>query len=480
MNTRNDENDLTLKQFIAAYEKEMDLLVDESNNIISKYKVQLDKSNKQDELEAEVKKITDEVQRQKDQSKKEFGFLKQKVDEREKKLSQDYETKLILQKQEYENLKQKYAILCTNLENLDSKLDQQNEVHKQEMDNFIREHNSKYNKLLQEKLDLEDQLKSSEASERRLRQELEMLRKQYQEDIERIKASNSRTMSEMIDGYENKIRILNAEIKDLKDQLSGMGRDKTAEEDRLRKLLEEERKKYEEIIADLRKQVADLKAELDRLNTAYHRLRKELEEKDAELRKALALIAELNKKIELLQGNNSDLLSNWQEEKIKLLAEKDNLEIEIKKLRETVVTMDKDIQKINKDLYEKSNMYDSLSVRHKEDTERYLGQIAKLEDELEKLRQKYRQLSEEYADFKRNSSGDATELQKKIEQLLEQIAMMKRNHSDEVDSLKKFHESDIREIAQKHRQDLEDMENRYTRKIDDLTSQHNKCKKIFG
>lgn len=40
MNTRNDENDLTLKQFISAYEKEMDDIVDESNKIITKYKDQ--------------------------------------------------------------------------------------------------------------------------------------------------------------------------------------------------------------------------------------------------------------------------------------------------------------------------------------------------------------------------------------------------------------------------------------------------------
>lgn len=318
MNTRNDENDLTLKQFIAAYEKEMDLLVDESNNIISKYKIQLEKSNKQDELEQEIKKITDEVTRQKDISKKEFNNLKNKVEDREKKLSQDYETKLVQQKNEYENLKQKYAILCTNLDNLDQRLDHQNDVHKQEMDNFIREHNQKYNKLLQEKLDIEDQLKSSEASERRLRQELEMLRKQYQEDIERIKASNARTMSEMIENYENKIRILNQEIKELKDQLNGLGRDKSEEENRLRRMLDEERKKYEEIIAGLRAEVANLKAELDKLRDMYNKMKRQLEEKELELKRALKTIDDLNRKIELLQGNNSDLLANWQEEKIRL------------------------------------------------------------------------------------------------------------------------------------------------------------------
>jgi len=63
--------------------------------------------------------------------------------------------------------------------------------------------------------------------------------------------------------------------------------------------------------------------------------------------------------------------------------------------------MDKDIQKINKDLYDKTNQYDNLSMRHKEDTEKYLYQIAKLEEELESLRKKYAELSDEYDKFKK-------------------------------------------------------------------------------
>jgi len=47
-------------------------------------------------------------------------------------------------------------------------------------------------------------------------------------------------------------------------------------------------------------------------------MKKQLEEKELELKKALKQIDELNKKIELLQGNNSDLLANWQEEKLRL------------------------------------------------------------------------------------------------------------------------------------------------------------------
>lgn len=91
MNTRNDENDLTQKQFVNAYEREMDQIVEDCNDIITQYKTQLERSNKQDEQEQEIKKISDRVQKEKDASKKEFTQLKNKVEEREKKISQDYE-----------------------------------------------------------------------------------------------------------------------------------------------------------------------------------------------------------------------------------------------------------------------------------------------------------------------------------------------------------------------------------------------------
>jgi len=74
MNSKNDENDLMLKQYITAYEKEMDQIVNECNNIISKYKDQIDNGNKQDEFNFEIKRIQTTIDREKDMSKREFGI----------------------------------------------------------------------------------------------------------------------------------------------------------------------------------------------------------------------------------------------------------------------------------------------------------------------------------------------------------------------------------------------------------------------
>jgi chromosome segregation ATPase len=58
---------------------------------------------------------------------------------------------------QYTALQEKYQTMTINVGRLDERLEEQTAVHKNEMDAFIREHNQKYNLLLQEKLDLEDQ-----------------------------------------------------------------------------------------------------------------------------------------------------------------------------------------------------------------------------------------------------------------------------------------------------------------------------------
>lgn len=188
--------------------------------------------------------------------------------------------------------------MTINVERLDERLDEQTAVHKNEMDAFIREHNQKYNLLLQEKLDLEDQLKSSESSERRLRQELENLRKQFQEDMERIKGSNQRGSSDLVDSYEKKIRVLNQEISDLKARIDSLEKEKGSNESTLRNQMEENRIHYEKIISQLENDNDRLSTELDRVNSHLNKIIKKLEERDLELHKAKQTIQELNKKIE--------------------------------------------------------------------------------------------------------------------------------------------------------------------------------------
>lgn len=116
--------------------------------------------------------------------------------------------------------------------------------------------------------------------------------------MERIKGSNQRGSSDLVDSYEKKIRVLNQEISDLKSRIESLEKEKGSNESSLRKQMEENRLHYEKIIAQLESDNDRLSTELDRVNGHLNKIIKKLEERDLELHKAKQTINELNKKIE--------------------------------------------------------------------------------------------------------------------------------------------------------------------------------------
>lgn len=91
MNTRNDENDFVTKTRIQAYEDELTRVVQECNTIIAKYKSELENNNQKEEIKKKLRKLEDKVMVDKEQSRKEYMNLKGKFDDREKKISADFE-----------------------------------------------------------------------------------------------------------------------------------------------------------------------------------------------------------------------------------------------------------------------------------------------------------------------------------------------------------------------------------------------------
>ena len=69
--------------------------------------------------------------------------------------------------------------------------------------------------------------------------------------MERIKGSNQRGNSEIIETYEKKIKVLNQEILELKARIDSLDKEKGSNDTSLRKQMEENRVHYEGIIAQL-------------------------------------------------------------------------------------------------------------------------------------------------------------------------------------------------------------------------------------
>lgn len=91
MNTRNDENDLVSKMRVQAYEDELTKVVQDCNTIIGKYKSELENNNQQEEIKKKLRKLEDKVFTEKEKAKTDYTNLKGKFDDREKRVSADYE-----------------------------------------------------------------------------------------------------------------------------------------------------------------------------------------------------------------------------------------------------------------------------------------------------------------------------------------------------------------------------------------------------
>ena len=70
----------------------------------------------------------------------------------------------------------KYEDLADKMRNFETMARNLKNGHKSEMDEFVRTHNAKYNKLLQEKLDLEDLLKKEKGNSEKLRNEMSKMK----------------------------------------------------------------------------------------------------------------------------------------------------------------------------------------------------------------------------------------------------------------------------------------------------------------
>lgn len=99
LNTKNDEYESNLKAVVNAYENELDNTIKQANNIIQKYKDAADQANKNTQLEAQIKKIQDNLEKEKEKSFQEFQKYKRNVEERQSKQATEAGRKL----RQYEN-----------------------------------------------------------------------------------------------------------------------------------------------------------------------------------------------------------------------------------------------------------------------------------------------------------------------------------------------------------------------------------------
>ncbi len=94
-----------LRAIITGYESELDNILNNSNDIIKKYKQQLENLQKNTELEKQFKSYQDKTEMERNKSLNEFQKYQRSMEEREKTLFKDLEEKMLRQKTVVANMK---------------------------------------------------------------------------------------------------------------------------------------------------------------------------------------------------------------------------------------------------------------------------------------------------------------------------------------------------------------------------------------
>lgn len=143
LNTKNDEHESNLRNIIAAYEQEMDDIVDTANSMLQRYKEAIEKNTALEELEKEYKEFKDHVEHEKTQSMLEFNNFKKKLEEKDKLVSKDAETKLASYQAEIDAMKTKFAALQQAIEQISHNNKDLKNAHKKELETYVRQQNEK-------------------------------------------------------------------------------------------------------------------------------------------------------------------------------------------------------------------------------------------------------------------------------------------------------------------------------------------------
>lgn len=213
LNTKNDEYESNLRAVVAAYEDELEGLIATYNSTVSRLKESINQNNKSSEFKTQLKDFQSRIEIDKQKSFSEFSSYKRKVE--------DQETK---NKSEIEKYKSELELMTMKYENFESKLrkyvdesEHSKGMASQEMAEYVREQNEKYNELLKKKLDsdemllvfqkkvkdLESSLKDRDSRISSLKEELSKTKEESLQEAARLKNEANSSLQALVKSLSN-------------------------------------------------------------------------------------------------------------------------------------------------------------------------------------------------------------------------------------------------------------------------------------
>jgi len=247
LNTRNDENDNSLKHIAKTYEQEMDSVVSQANEVLRKYKESAEKASNMGELEKSYEAYKGKIEGERTKSVMEFNNFKNTLQDKERSIQQEVDRKVNVYKQEIEHMKSKFETLQKALQKLTENSDSLKNTHQKELGDYVKEQNEKYNILLKQKMDLEDKLEDKNKKYGDLEKKFAEMEARYKEEIKNLKSTHQKSISDLSQDYDKKLRDLESELK---------------KSDGKNKILEDENKNLKKKIEDLNFKVQALEKEL--------------------------------------------------------------------------------------------------------------------------------------------------------------------------------------------------------------------------
>jgi hypothetical protein len=145
LHTKNDENDLYIKQIITSYEHEIDIMHTNANEIIEKYRMAGDVTAFRDDQEKAFERFKRRTELERLQAVEEFNNYQKRVDIRESETKAEMDKKFTEYRQEVDEINQRVLNLYGALDRVIAEREEMRRKLESEIAENNRIHNQRYN-----------------------------------------------------------------------------------------------------------------------------------------------------------------------------------------------------------------------------------------------------------------------------------------------------------------------------------------------
>lgn len=463
LNTKNEDHAVEMEVLAANHQVEIQNILRDAANRIAKFKEMVETRQQALNQDVKVEKLVKKHDQEKQAAQSEVVALKTKLQEREQKLSQDFQSKYEALRREVEMMNKKFQEKIQQFESVNTDLRRAVEDAQQtgslgledlrkryegELANAVREANEKFQSMLIEQLAIQEELKREAAS--RLQVETDRLRSEHERDLGQTRAKLSAEKQELqlalrheaeqqrveftqrLDRITTELQSRSEALSALQQQSDCTIRDLRQEIQSLRQGQEMAQQEAGGELRVLRASLLQREEERDALQALLSDKSAALAKLETDLTRALRNVVEKEEALKMAEVGHATQLSDLQQQ----LA---------RSRRET----DSSREEINQIALQLQNARDELK-RVQRSVETAEHRAADLSNELNTLRRQYRELELQVENRGQEASSQLADLRKLMQQQDEHhVAVLREKESEynkSMEEVRNRHEAALRQL----------------------------------